>query len=174
MMKVGWAVRLKIVCLIFAAAALCGCSKNAESFVIPVNYTGEAEMKVYTENSENAYRVNIVCRDGNYSFRADTGAQSWNFAYLSGERCVLNNDKFPENSVVIENFKMTDSLVYDFDLTKFDVSSDTIPKELIYFDGIYKHVLDFSKESMLPSTIFIYKNDNLIKTIAYEKMNIEE
>ena len=167
-------MKLKIMCLIFAVVAVCGCSKEAEPFVIPVNYTGEATMKVYTENSENAYRVNIVCRDGNYSFRADTGAQSWNFAYLSGNRCVLNNDKFPESSVVIENFKMTDSLVYDFDLTKFEVSSDAIPEELVYFDGMYKHVLDFSKESLLPSTIFIYKNDNLVKTIAYEKMNVEE
>jgi len=47
---------------------VCGCSKKADPYVIPVNYTGDALMKVYTENSENAYKVNIVCRDNNYRF----------------------------------------------------------------------------------------------------------
>lgn len=167
-------MRLKIICLIFMVAAMCGCSKKADPFIIPVNYTGEATMKVYTENSEDAYKVSIVCRDGNYSFRADTGVQAWNFAYLSGNRCVLNNDKFPESGVTIENFKMTDSLVYDFDLTKFEISADSIPEELVYFDGTYKHVLDFGKESLLPSTIYIYKNDSLVKAITYENINVEE
>jgi len=167
-------MKLKILCLLLIVLIVCGCSKKVDPFVIPVNYTGEALMKVYTENSENAYKVNIICRDGNYSFRTDTGAQSWNFAYLSGNRCVLNNDKFPENSVVVENFKLTDSLVYDFDLSKFDVSAETMPEELVYFDGTYKHVLNFSKERLLPSTIFIYKNDKLVKTIQYEKISVEE
>lgn len=169
-------MKLRTLCLILVVLTLtvCGCSKKVEPFVIPVNYTGAASMKVYTENSENVYKINIICRDGNYSFRADTEAQSWNFAYLSGNRYVLNNDKFPENSVVIENFKLTDSLIYDFDLAKFDSSAETMPEELVYFDGTYKHVLNFSKESLLPSTIFIYKNDDLVKTIQYEKINIEE
>lgn len=167
-------MKLKILCLILILSTVCGCSAKADPFVIPVNYTGEALMKVYSDKSENAYKVNIVCRDGNYSFRADTGTQSWNFAYLSGSRCVLNNDKFPEDSVVIEDFKLADSLVYDFDLAKFDSSLDIMPEELVYYDGTYKHVLNFSKESLLPKTIFIYKNDNLVKTIQYEKINIEE
>ncbi|HAQ40905.1 MAG TPA: hypothetical protein DCM73_08785 [Clostridiales bacterium] len=167
-------MKLKILCLILILSTLCGCSVKADPFVIPVNYTGEALMKVYTDKSENAYKVNIICRDGNYSFRADSGTQSWNIAYLSGSRCVLNNDKFPEDSVVIENFQLTDSLVYDFDLSKFDSSLDIMPEELVYFEGTYKHVLNFSKESLLPETIFIYKNDKLVKTIQYEKINIEE
>lgn len=167
-------MRLKILCLVLILWLVCGCSARTEPFIIPVNYTGEALMKVYTDNSENPYKVSIVCREGNYSFRADTAAQSWNFAYLSGDRCILNNDKFPESSAVIENFKLADSLIYDFDLGKFDSSSDAIPEELVYFDGTYKHVLSFSKESLLPETIFIYKNDNLVKTIQYEKINIEE
>jgi len=167
-------MKLKVLCLILILSTLCGCSVKADPFVIPVNYTGAALMKVYTDKSENAYKVNIICRDGNYSFRADSGTQSWNIAYLSGSRCVLNNDKFPEDSVVIENFQLTDSLVYDFDLSKFDSSLDIMPEELVYFDGTYKHVLNFSKESLLPETIFIYKNDKLVKTIQYEKINIEE
>lgn len=169
-------MKLKILCLVILLLAVSGCSTRSkvENFAIPVNYTGEALMKVYTENSENAYKVNIICRDNNYSFRADTGTSSWNYAYLSGNRCVLNNDKFPESSVTIENFKLADSLTYDFDLSKFDNKVDPLPDELVYFDGTYKHVLNFSKERLLPSTIFIYKNDNLVKTITYEKINIEE
>ncbi len=167
-------MRLKILCIILILFTVCGCSAKSNPFIIPVNYTGEALMKVYTDNSKNEYKVDIVCRDGNYSFRADTGEQSWNFAYLAGNRCVLNNDKFPENSENIENFELTDSLIYDFDLSKFDISLDTIPDELVYFDGTYKHVLSFSKESLLPEKIFIYKNDNLVKTILYKKINIEE
>lgn len=169
-------MKLKILFLVILLLAVSGCSTKSEvdNFVIPVNYTGEALMKVYTENSENAYKINIICRDNNYSFRADTGNSSWNTAYLSGNRCVLNNDKFPESSVTIDNFKLTDSLVYDFDLSKFDNKVETLPDELVYFDGTYKHVLNFSKERLLPSTIFIYKNDNLVKTITYEKINIEE
>lgn len=169
-------MKLKIWFLIVLVLAVSGCSTKpkADPYVIPVNYTGEALMKVYTENSENAYKISIVCRDDNYSFRADTGSQIWNLALLSGNRCVINNDRFPENSIAIENFNLADSLIFDFDLSKFDRSMNTIPDELVYFDGTYKHVLNFSKENLLPASIFIYKNDNLVKTIAYEKMNIEE
>lgn len=174
-MGAGFIMRLKIVCLIMFIITVCGCSKlNDNPFIIPVNYTGEAIMKVYTENSENAYKVSVICRDSNYSFKIDSGKEAWNSAFLSGNRCVLNNDKFPENSVVIENFNITDSLIYDFDLKKFDHYFDVMPEELSYFDGTYKHVLNFSKENLLPNSIFIYKNDNLVKTIFYEKINIEE
>ena len=167
-------MKLKLLCLILIVLTISGCSKKVDPFVIPVNYTGEALMKVYTENSENAYKVNVICRDGNYSFRMNSDTQTWNTAYLSGNRCVLNNDKFPENSVVIENFKLADSFIYDYDLTKFDSGVDTIPEELVYYDGTYKHVLNFNKESLLPATIFIYKNDNLVKAIQYEILNIEQ
>lgn len=168
-------MKLKIICLILFVITVCGCSNVSDNpFMIPVNYTGEAVMKVYTENSENAYRVNIICRDSNYSIKVNSGKESWNSAFLSGNRCVLNNDKFPENSVVIENFNITDSLIYDFDLQKFDSHLDVLPEELVYFDGTYKHVLSFDKERLLPGSIFIYKNDNLVKTIYYEKINVEE
>jgi hypothetical protein len=169
-------MKLKILCLIILVFAVSGCSiqSKVDPYVIPVNYTGEAMMKVYTEYSENDYKVNIICRDNNYSFRMDTGTQVWNLAYLSGNRCVINNDKFPENSIAIENFKLADFLTYDFNLSKFNSSMDTMPDELVYFDGTYKHVLNFSKERLLPSSIFIYKNDNLVKTIQYEKLNVED
>lgn len=169
-------MKLKILCLVIWLLAVSGCSTKSEvdNFVIPVNYTGEALMKSYTEYSENAYKVNIICRDNNLSFRTEIGNVAWNSAYLTGNRCVLNNDKFPESSVTIENFKLTDTLAYDFDLSKFDNKVDPLPDELVYFDGTYKHVLNFSKERLLPSSIFIYKNDNLVKTITYEKINIEE
>ncbi len=167
-------MKLKILCLILIVFTVCGCAERSDPYVIPVNYTAEALMKAYTENSENAYKVNIICRDNNYSFKADSDSIIWNTAYLSGSRCILNNDKFPESSVVIEDFKLADSLIYDFDLTKFDRGLDVVPDELVYYDGTYKHVLNFSKESLLPASIFIYKNDDLVKTIAYEKINIEE
>lgn len=167
-------MKLKILFLILIILFVSGCKEKVDPFVIPVNYTGEALMKVYTENSENAYKVNIICRDGNYSFRTYSDTQAWNTAYLSGNRCVLNNDKFPENSVVVENFKLADSLIYDFDLNKFESTLDAMPEELVYYDGTYKHVLNFSKEKLLPASIFIYKNDNLVKTIQYEKLNMEQ
>lgn len=166
--------KLKICCFILIAAVLCGCTAKNDPYVIPVNYTSEALMKVYTEKSENAYKVNIICRDGNYSIRTDAGNESWNSAFFKDNRCILNNDKFPESSILIENFVIGDLLIHDFDLGKFDNSLDTMPEELIYWDGTYKHVLNFSKENLLPSTIFIYKNDNLVKAIQYEKINIEE
>lgn len=169
-------MKLKVLCLIFMLILLVsGCSKEQKDpYVIPDNYTGEALMKVYIINSENAYKLNIICRDDNYSVRANTEDIAWNLAFLSGNRCVMNNDKFPENSVVIDNFKLADSFIYDFDLSKFKKSADLLADELVYFDGTYKHVLNFSKESLLPSTIFIYKNDDLVKTITYEKLFPEE
>lgn len=152
---------------------LSGCSSEQDPFLLPVNYTGEAFMKVYTDKSENEYRVNIISRDGNYSIRTESEKEAWNYAYLSGGRCILTNDKFPESSVTIENFKLTDSLIYDFDFEKFNLA-ENLSEELVYWDGIYKHVLNFSKETRLPETIFIYKNDKLVKAIKYEKLNVEE
>lgn len=161
-----------ILCLVLIVA-LCGCSKKQKEFVLPVNYTGVASMKVYTDKTENDYKVNIICRDENYSIRTESNNEAWNYAYVSGNRCILNNDKFPESSVTIENFKIMDSIVYDFDFNKFNVV-EKLPEELIYFDGTYKHILNFSKENMLPKTIFIYKNDKLVKAIQYEKLSMEE
>ncbi len=34
--------------------------------------------------------------------------------------------------------------------------------------------VNFNKENLLPNSIFIYKNVNLVKTILYEKINMEE
>lgn len=144
-----------------------------EPFILPVNYTGEAMMTVYTDKTENNYRVNIVCRDGSYSIKTESGNETWNYALVTGDRCVLSNDKFPENSVTIDNFQLRDSLIYDFDLSKFDLVEE-FSEELIYWDGSYKHVLNFSDENKLPNTIFIYKNDKLVKAIQYENINIEE
>ncbi|MDW5300387.1 MAG: hypothetical protein SA378_09650 [Sedimentibacter sp.] len=167
--------KFKICCLILILTVLCGCLvKSDDAYVIPVNYTGEALMKVYTEKSENTYNVNIVCRNNNYSIRTDAGNKSWNAAFLSDKRCILSNGKFPESSIVIENFVIGDLLVNDFDFGKFYTDLDTMPEELVYWDGTYKHVLNFSKENLLPSTIYIYKNDNLVKAIQYKKISIEE
>ena len=167
-------MKLKICCLILTVAVLCSCSAENDTYVIPVDYTGEAVMKVYTNKSENAYRVSIICRDNNYSIRMDSGKESWNTAYLSGSRCVLSNDKFPDGSVTIENFHVDKMLVHDFDLGKFDNSSDALTEEIIYWDGTYKHVLNFNNENLLPGTIFIYKNDILVKAIEYENIKIEK
>ena len=161
-----------ILCLILISA-LCGCSKKQQEFVLPINYTGVASMKVYTDKTENDYKINIICRDENYSIRTESNNEAWNYAYVSGNRCILNNDKFPESSVTIDNFKIMDSIIYDFDFKKFNVVEE-LPEELIFFDGTYKHILNFSKENMLPKSIFIYKNDKLVKAIQYEKLSMEE
>ncbi|MFA9422717.1 MAG: hypothetical protein ACERLG_04020 [Sedimentibacter sp.] len=166
--------KFKICVLILIIVILGGCKDKNETYVIPVNYTGEATVKVYTEKSENTYHVNIICRNKNYSIRTETENKGWNSAFFQDGRCVLNNDKFPESSTVIEKFVIGDSLIHDFDLGKFQNTLDEMPEEIIYWDGTYKHVLNFSKENLLPNTIFIYKNDNLVKTIVYEKINIEE
>ncbi len=155
-------------CIILAA-----CSVKDDSFVIPVNYTGQANMKVYTDDTENSYSVKITCKDGDYSFVINEGSSCWNIDYKDSA-CFLNNDKFKDSSVRIDNFKMVNPLVYEFDLNKFNSSVDPIPEELIYWDGTYKHVLNFSKENLLPDKIFIYKNDNLVKAIQYGEINIED
>jgi outer membrane lipoprotein-sorting protein len=172
MMEAGFGMRL-IIFILVLLMALSGCTAEDKPFILPVNYSANALMKVYTDKTENDYKINIICRDGNYSIRTETENEAWNCAYVSGNRCILNNDKFPESSVTIENYKLNDTLLHDFDFGKFDVFED-IPEELVYWDGEYKHVLNFSKDNMLPKTIFIYKYDKLVKAIQYEKINIEE
>lgn len=169
-----WRYAKLIICIILICIIIGGCSVKDESFVIPVNYTGEASMKVYTDNTENTYNVKIKCKDGDYNLIIDEGSSLWGIDYIDGS-CVLNNNKFKENSVRIDNFKMMNPLIYEFDLSKFNNNSvDPIPEELIYWDGTYKHVLNFSKENLLPEKIFIYKNDNLVKAIQYNEINIEK
>lgn len=161
-----------LLVIILIIATLCSCAKD-EPFIIPVNYTGVALIKVHTDKSENTYKTNIICRDGNYSFSIDEGSVSWNVAIFNDNRCILNNENFPESSVTLENFNLSNLIIADFDFSKFNSSMEPIPEELIYWDGTYKHVLNFSKENLLPKTILIYKNDNLVKTILYEEINIE-
>lgn len=167
-------MRLKFCFAILATVLLFGCKAESKVYVIPSDYTGAAVMKVYADNTENTYNVNIIVRGGNYSIRTTAGGETWNTAYLSGGRCVLNNDKFPDGSVTIEDFQLEKLLVHDFDLEKFDNSSDPSSDETIYYDGTYRHDLKFSRETMLPESIHIYKNDNLVKTIEYENIKIEE
>ena len=172
-MEAGFGMMKFMTMFLILLIVLSGCTAESKQFILPINYTGEALMKVYTDKTENNYKINIICRDGNYSIRTESENEAWNYAYVSGNRCILSNDKFPESSVTIENFQLTDVLLQDFDLEKFDIAED-LPDELIYWDGTYKHILSFSKENLLPKTIFIYKNDKLVKAIQYEKINIEE
>jgi hypothetical protein len=160
-----------IIFIAFSCIVLAGCSVKNESFVIPVNYTGKANMKVYTDNTDNSYSVKIMCKDGDYSFVINEGSSCWSIDYTDSV-CVLNNDKFTDSSVRIDNFNMVNPLIYEFDLNKFNSSVDPIPEELIYWDGIYKHVMKFNKENLLPDKIFIYKNDDLVKAIQYDEINI--
>lgn len=159
--------------LILICIFLIGCSIENKPFVIPVNYTAEASVTVYTDKTENTYNVKITCINDGYNFEIDEGSTLWNISY-EGNVCTLSNEKFKENSVQIDNFKIADSLLSEFNLKKFNTSIDPIPEELIYWDGTYKHVLYFSKENFLPEKIFIYKNDNLVKAIQYNKINIEK
>jgi predicted small lipoprotein YifL len=158
--------------IIFLLISISGCGKK-EPFVIPVNYSGEAVVKAYTDKTENAYTVKIIVIDGKYSLNIDEGNTNWNISMQDGS-CVLYNEKFSDNTVTINNFKMKDSIISEFDLSKFDNIEDPIPEEIIYWDGTYKHVLNFSKENSLPKNIFIYKNENLVKAIEYTKMEIKE
>lgn len=167
-------MKLKICCLILIVVLLCSCKAEDKTFSIPVNYTADVSMKVYEQTRENTYNLSIICRDFNYSIKTSSGKQTWNTAYLSGGRCVLSNDKFPDSSVTIENFKTEKYLVQDLDLSKFENTEDGLSEEIIYWDGTFRHVLRFSSENLLPDTIFIYKNDDLVKTIEYENMKIEE
>ena len=162
-----------IICLVLICIFLIGCSKENEPFVIPVNYTADASVIAYTDKTENSYNVKITCKNDGYNFTIDDGSSYWNISY-EGKVCTLLNDKFKENSVQIDNFKIGDSLLSEFNLNKFNTSLDPVPEELIYWDGTYKHVLDFSKDNLLPEKIFIYKNDNLVKAIHYNKINIEK
>lgn len=161
-----------ILILSFLLIIATGCSKN-KPFVIPVNYSGEAVVKSYADKSENTYDVKIICRDGNYSFNIDNENINWNVS-INGDSCVLYNEKFDDGTVTIDNFKLKDTIVSEMDLNKFNNYEENIPEELIYWDGTYKHVLNFSKESLLPEKIFIYKNENLVKSIEYKKLEMKE
>ena len=160
------------LCLVLLLV-LSGCRPADKPFILPLNYTGQALVKVYTDQTENEYKVNLVCRDGNYSIMTQGENAAWNYALISGKRCILSNDKFTDSSVTIENFKLGRQIYHDFDFRKFH-KLEELPQELIYFDGTYKHVLNFSKENFLPETINIYKNEKLVKAIEYEILNIEE
>lgn len=167
-------MKLKICCLILIVFLLSSCKKEDKTFSIPVNYTADAVMQVYEQTREDTYNLSIISRDNNYSIKTTSGNQTWNTAYLSGGRCVLSNDKFPDGSVTIENFKTEKYLVQDIDLSKFQNTVDGLSEEIIYWDGTFRHVLSFSSENLLPDTIFIYKNDDLVKTIKYENIKVEE
>ncbi len=162
----------KLIVLLILTYILTGCTAGKEFFIIPYNYSGEAVVKIYNEKKENTYNVNIKCRDGNYNLNFDDGETKWSLS-VDGDKCSLNNEKFKDNSVVIDEFNMAQSLIAEFDLSKFDYSEGPKPEEIIYWDGTYKHVLNFDKENLLPDNIFIYKNDNLVKTIQYSKLDIE-
>lgn len=158
--------------LIFLLVSISGCAKK-EPFVIPVNYSGEAVVKSYTDKTENTYNVKIIIKDGTYSLNIDDDKANWNIS-INENSCVLYNEKFKDNMITINNFKLKDSIISEFDLSKFNNNEDPIPEEIIYWDGTYKHVLNFSKENLLPKNIFIYKNENLVKAIEYTKMEIKE
>jgi len=176
-MRAGFCIVMRyvkfVILIVVSCIILGGCSLKDESFVIPVNYTGHANVKVYSDNTENSYSVKIKCMKGDYSFIINEGSSCWSIDFKGGT-CILNNDKFKEIIVKIDDFKIVNSMVYEFDLNKFNYDEDPMPEELIYWDGTYKHVLNFNKENLLPSTIFIYKNDNLVKAIQYDEIKIEE
>lgn len=160
------------ICIMFLLLIVIGCSKKVETFVIPENYTAEVKLKAIAGETENEYKMEVTCLNESYNFKILSETGSWNIAFKD-EECIMYNEKFTEASVTINNFKLKDSLINEFDLKKFDVTNENLPQELVYYDGNYKHVLKFNEENMLPKSIFIYKNDNLVKAIQYEKINVE-
>lgn len=167
-------MRTRIIILLMLITLMVGCKTKNKTNTIPQNYTSEIVLKLYNKEGENSYKINFLCRDNNYSIKATTPFQSWNTSYLSDSRFIINNDKFPESSSIIENFKLSKQLIYDFDLEKFKPTSQVVSDQLIFYDGTYKHLLSFSKENFLPESILIYKNDKLVKTILYEKITVEK
>lgn len=167
-------MRSRILILLILSMLMVGCKANSKTNIIPQNYTSEIVLKLYNKEGENSYKIDFLCRENNYSIKATTPFQSWNTSYLSDSRFIINNDKFPESSSIIENFKLSKQLIYDFDLEKFKTTSQVVSDQLIYCDGTYKHLLNFSKENFLPESILIYKNDKLVKTIQYEKIKVEK
>ena len=87
MMEAGFGMRL-IIFILVLLMALSGCTAEDKPFILPVNYSANALMKVYTDKTENDYKINIICRDGNYSIRTETENEAWNCAYVSGNRCI--------------------------------------------------------------------------------------
>lgn len=173
MMK--YKVKLVVCVILFILLiGLCGCSeKQQKPFVIPVNYSSEVLVKLYTEETENTYNVRVIINEGTYSLNVNDGSMNWNIS-MDDSSCVLYNDKFKENIVKIDNFKIRDLVISDFNLSKFNNIAEPIPEELIYWDGTYKHVLNFSKENLLPENIFIYKDENLVKTIEYKNIETKQ
>lgn len=165
----------KFVILLVFTCILSGCSGTAlkeRNYVIPDNYSGEALVKSYTDKTENEYTVKVACKDGRYNFVISNGTSDWNID-MDGGTCILSNGKFSDGNVTIDSYKIADSLIDEFNLSKFNRLQEKIPDELIYWDGTYKHVLTFSKENLLPKNIFIYKNDILVKTIEYKNLKLE-
>lgn len=162
-----------ITCIICISFILSGCFSHEKSFIIPLNYTCNAIVKIHTDKTENNYNVDIACKDNNYGFTISDEVTSWNILY-NEDKCVMSNGKFKENDIVIDNLKIRNMLMSEFDLSKFKFDDDNKRDKITYFDGIYKHVLTFSEENFLPNKIFVYKNNNLVKTIEYIEFKVEE
>ena len=159
------------ICIMLLLLIISGCSKQDKAFVIPENYKADVKLTAITGDIKNEYNMVLTCLNDSYNFKVKDDDVSWNIAF-KGEDLIMYNEKFTEASVNIPNFKLKESLVSEFNLKKFDVTEENVPEQLVYYDGTYKHVLKFNKENKLPGSIFIYKNDNLVKTIHYEKINM--
>lgn len=162
-----------IICIIIICIVFSGCFNREKSFVIPLNYSSNTVVKIYTDNAENNYNVNVTCKDNNYDFLINNETIFWGILY-NEDKCVMKNNKFKDDDIVINNLKIKDILMSEFDLSKFKYEDDNKKDKITYFDGVYKHVLMFGEKNVFPNKIFIYKNNNLVKTIEYLDFNVEQ
>lgn len=162
-----------IYVVLMSCVLLWGCSSMEAEYVIPECYSGQGTMRVYTDKSTNEYEIDVrEGPDSSFNLTVSNGGIAWSIV-CNGDKCTFSNNKFEASSVNIDNFKILDSLMSDFDLSKFELNGKASGDDVSYRDGVFTHVLAFNNKSYLPEKITVYKNDFLVKTIEYNDIKIE-
>lgn len=156
--------------LVFLIIILTGCNYKEVQYVSPQNYYSEAEFSVFSENSQNKYDLKIYHNLDKYKIIICNDELQWDLVF-DGVNCKLDNSKFKDNPILINNMNIIDKLIYELDLSKFEGVIYNNCEDIRYCINDFKYVLELGEESLYPKVVCVYKDNQLIKKINYRLFN---
>ena len=165
-------VRKLLLVVTIIITLLTGCSFKGDEYIAPQKYYAEITMTTYS-NSEKQnikYDMKILYNNNEYKIKINYNNINFFINCVDG-KCTLVNEKF-KDSQIVGSLAVFESLYNELNLDKFTGIKSRALNTVEKYDGLFKYVLEYEQKNLSPKKIQIYKDDALVKTFKYNKVEL--
>ena len=143
-----------------------------DEYAAPQKYYAEIVMTTYSNSDKQNIKYDMKILYNNNEYKIKVSYNNINFFInCVNDKCALINNKF-ENDKIIGSLAVFENLYNEINLNKFSGIKSRASNTVERYDGLYKYVLEYQKGNYSPKKIIIYKDDTLIKTFEYNKVEL--